>query len=58
MDPRILYSLQAAVLFFIVASPYLYSLTRKLIKLDAYGSLALHSVVYGVLVYLLMVVQR
>ena len=58
MDPRILYSLQAAVLFFIVASPYLYSLTRKLIKLDAYGSLALHSAVYGVLVYLLMVVQR
>ena len=58
MDPRILYSLQAAVLFFIVASPDLYSLTRKLIKLDAYGSLALHSAVYGVLVYLLMVVQR
>ncbi len=58
MDPRILYSLQAAVLFFIIASPYLYSLTRKVIKLDAYGSLALHSVVYGVLVYLLMVVQR
>ena len=57
MDPRILYSLQAAVLFFIIASPFMYSLTKKLIKLDAYGSLALHSVVYGVLVYLLMVVQ-
>lgn len=57
MDPRILYSLQAALLFFIIASPFMYSLTRKLIKLDAYGSLALHSVVYGVLVYLLMVVQ-
>jgi hypothetical protein len=26
-------------------------------KLDAYGSLALHSFVYGVLVYLLMVLQ-
>ena len=57
MDPRILYSLQSAVLFFIIASPYLYSLTRKLIKLDAYGSLALHSVVFGVLVYILMIIQ-
>jgi hypothetical protein len=57
MDPRILYSLQAALLFFIIASPFMYSVTRKVIKLDAYGSLALHSVVYGVLVYLLMVVQ-
>ena len=58
MDPRVLYSLQAAVLFFIVASPFMYSLTRKLVKLDTYGSVALHSVVYGLLVYLLMVVQR
>ncbi len=58
MDPRILYSLQAAVLFFIVASPFMYALTRKLLKMDAYGSLALHSAVYGVLVYLLMVVQK
>ena len=57
MDARILYSLQAALLFFIIASPFMYSLTRKLIKLDAYGSLAMHSVVYGVLVYILMVVQ-
>jgi len=57
MDPRILYSIQAAVLFFIIASPFMYSLTKKLMKLDAYGSLALHSVVYGVLVYLLMIVQ-
>ena len=58
MDPRILYSLQSAVLFFIIASPFMYSLTRKLLKMDAYGSLALHSAVYGVLVYLLMVVQK
>jgi len=57
MDPRVLYSLQAALLFFIIASPFMYSVTRKVIKLDAYGSLALHSVVYGLLVYLLMVVQ-
>ena len=58
MDPRILYSLQAAVLFFIIASPFMYSLTRKLLKMDAYGSLALHAGVYGVLVYLLMIVQK
>jgi hypothetical protein len=58
MDPRILYSVQAAILFFIIASPFMYSVTRKLVKLDAYGSLALHSVVYGVLVYLLMIVQN
>jgi hypothetical protein len=58
MDPRILYSVQAAILFFIIASPFMYSVTRKLVKLDAYGSLALHSLVYGVLVYLLMIVQN
>ena len=58
MDPRILYSLQSAVLFFIIASPYLYSLTRKLIKLDTYGSLALHSVVFGLIVYILMIIQK
>jgi len=58
MDPRILYSLQSAVLFFIIASPYMYSLTKKLIKLDAYGSLALHSIVFGVIVYILMIIQK
>ena len=58
MDPRILYSFQSAILFFIIASPFMYSLTRKLIKLDTYSSVALHSVVYGVLVYLLMVLQK
>ncbi len=57
MDPRILYSLQSAILFFIIASPYMYSLTRKLIKLDAYGSVALHSAVFGILVYILMIIQ-
>jgi hypothetical protein len=58
MDPRILYSLQSAVLFFIIASPYMYSLTKKLIKLDTYGSLALHSVVFGLIVYILMIIQK
>ena len=58
MDPRILYSLQSAVLFFIIASPFMYSLTRKLMKLDEYGKVALHAIVFGVLVYVLMIIQR
>ena len=58
MDPRILYSIQSAILFFIIASPFMYSLTRKLLKLDIYGAVALHSAVFGVLVYSLIVLQR
>ena len=57
MDPRILYSLESAILFFILASPYMYSLTRKLIKLNVYNSVALHAAVFGVVVYLLMIIQ-
>ena len=57
MDPRILYSLESAVLFFILASPYMYSLTRKLIKLNVYNSVALHAAVFGVIVYVLMRLQ-
>lgn len=57
MDPRILYSLQSAVLFFIIASPYMYGLTKTLGKMSPYTSVALHAVVYGVLVYALMLIQ-
>jgi len=57
MDPRIFYSLQSAILFFILASPYMYSLTRKIVKLNTYNSVALHSVVFGVVVYILMILQ-
>jgi len=57
MDPRILYSLQSAVLFFIIASPYMYSVTRKLIKLNSYNSVALHAAVFGLIVYGLMLLQ-
>jgi hypothetical protein len=57
MDPRILYSLESAILFFIVASPYMYSLTRKLIRLNVYNSVALHAAVFGLIVYLLMIIQ-
>jgi hypothetical protein len=57
MDPRIFYSLQSAILFFIIASPFMYSITRKVVKLGQYGSVALHSVVFGIIVYLLMILQ-
>ena len=57
MDPRILYSLQSALLFFIIASPYMYALTRKIVKLNAYNSVALHALVFGVIVYALMLIQ-
>lgn len=55
MDPRILYSLQAAVLFFIIASPQVYKVTSDLFGTKGMNALLLHSVVYGVLVYLLMI---
>jgi len=62
MDPRILYSLESAVLFFIIASPFMYSLTgsvtKKIGKIGEYGAVALHSLVFGLLVYVLMLVQK
>ena len=51
MDVRIIYSLQSAFIFFIIASPYMYSLTSKIIKLSPYGQVALHSLIYGLIVY-------
>jgi len=54
MDPRIIYSLQSALLFFIVASPQLYSLTGKLFNTKGIPLLLIHSIVFGVVVYLLM----
>jgi len=51
MDVRILYSLQSAIMFFILASPYMYSLTSKLVKLSPYGQVALHAVIYGLIMY-------
>jgi hypothetical protein len=58
MDPRITYSLESAILFFIIASPFMYSLTgnltKKIGKLGQYGAVALHAVVFGVIVYILM----
>ena len=57
MDPRIIYSLQSALLFFIIASPQLYSITGKLFSTKGTPLLLIHSAVYGVLVYLLMLIN-
>jgi len=60
MDPRILYSLESAIVFFIIASPFMYSLTSpitKLVKIGAYGPVLVHSLVFGIIVYLLMILQ-
>jgi hypothetical protein len=57
MDLRIIYSLQSAVLFFIVASPFMYRLTGKLFGTKGTGAIVLHSAVFGVLVYLLMLIN-
>jgi hypothetical protein len=54
MDLRIIYSLQSALLFFIIASPQLYALTGKLFNTKGTPLLLLHSLVFGVVVYLLM----
>ena len=54
MDPRIIYSLQSALLFFIIASPQLYALTGKLLSTKGTPLILIHSVVFGVVVYLLM----
>jgi len=59
MDVRILYSVQSAIMFFIIASPYMYSLTSKLtskvvkLKLSPYGKVALHAAIYGFIMYVL-----
>jgi hypothetical protein len=66
MDPRVLYSVQSAVLFFLIAAPFTYKVVQAIFgKLftvavngaPTYAGVVLHSVVYGILVYLLMVVQ-
>jgi hypothetical protein len=67
MDPRVLYSIQAAVLFLVIASPPMYRLVQaifgRLFTVSVGGcpttaGLLLHTVVFGLLVYLLMVIQK
>ena len=66
MDPRLFYSLQAALLFLIVSSPVMYSLVQmvfgRLFTVAVKGcptvaGLLLHTVVFALLTYLLMVYQ-
>jgi hypothetical protein len=57
MDPRIIYSLQSALLFFIIASPQIYAITGKLFRTKGTPLLLIHSVVYGLLVYVLMLIN-
>ena len=60
MDPRIIYSLESAIIFYILASPFMYSLTApitKKIKGGPYVPVAIHALVFGLIVYLLMLVQ-
>jgi len=67
MDPRILYSFQAAILFLLVASPMMYRVVQMVfgglftVAVDGCPTIAgllLHTVVFGLLVYVLMVVQK
>jgi hypothetical protein len=61
MDPRIVYSLESAIIFFILASPFMYSLTapitRKL-KGGPYVPVAVHAIVFGLIVFVLMHIQK
>jgi len=60
MDPRIIYSLESAIIFFILASPFMYSLTApitKKIKGGPYVPVAVHALVFGLIVYLLMIIH-
>ena len=50
---RIVYSVQSAIMFFIIASPYMYSVTRKVVNLGPYGQVALHGALYGLVMYVL-----
>ena len=57
MDPRIIYSLQSALLFFIIASPQVYAITGSIFKTRGISAVLLHSVVFGLLVYALMLLN-
>jgi len=60
MDPRILYSLESAIIFFILASPFMYSLTAPITKKikGEYVPVALHALVFGIVVFVLMHIQK
>lgn len=60
MDPKIFYSLESAIIFFILASPFMYSFTSpitKKIKGGPYVPVAVHALVFGLIVYILMIIH-
>jgi len=66
MDPRLFYSLQAALLFLIVSSPVMYNLVQMIFGglftvavkgCPTVSGLLLHTVVFALLTYLLMIYQ-
>jgi len=67
MNPKILYSIQAALVFLVISSPFVYKLTDSLfgnifdISVNGCPTIAgllLHTVVYGLVVYVMMLVQK
>jgi len=58
MDPRIIYSIQSALLFFIIASPQVYAITGKLFSTKGTPLLVIHSIVFAVVVYALMIINK
>lgn len=62
MEHIVLYSVQAALLFFIVSSPMVYSFVNKVFAVATNGcptskGLIVHTIVYGILSYLLVKVN-
>jgi hypothetical protein len=67
MDPKFIYSLQAALVFLVISSPLMYKTVQmvfgKLFTVAVNGcptiaGLLLHTLVFGLVVYILMVVQK
>jgi len=67
MDPAVFYSIQAALIFLVVSSPVLYKLVQtifgRLFTVAVNGcptvaGLILHSIVFGLVVYLIMRLQK
>jgi hypothetical protein len=67
MDPRIFYSIQAALVFIVVSSPILYNLVQSVVGrlftvavkgCPTVAGLVLHAVVFALVTYLLMVFQE
>ena len=62
-DPRVIYSIQAALVFLVIASPFMYNLVQSILGrlvtvakggCPTMAGLLLHTVVYGLIVYGLM----